>query len=90
MDEAVIAQRIREILAETFPDLPGVLDADPDTNLFHDVPLNSFSVMGLLVRLEDEFSIVVENDDMRAQNIRSIAAITRLVTKYQAAARPSR
>jgi acyl carrier protein len=88
VDEAAIAQRIREIIAETFPDVPGVMDADHDTNLFHDVPLNSFSVMGLLVRLEDEFSIVVENNDMRAQNIRSIAAITALVTRYQAAARP--
>ena len=82
MGEPTIEERIRVILAETFPERPDLAEAHDSNDLFHDMGLNSFSMISLLVGLEEEFDIIMEIDDMTAERVRSIAAIKQTLTRY--------
>jgi acyl carrier protein len=67
-------ERLRQILAEVFEDGNMAKTVSLDTDLVHDVGLDSLKMIKLLLRTEDEFDIEIDYDNL---NITSLTSLRR-------------
>lgn len=84
MDSSSVKNTIKALLAQDYAAETNIYHiVDDDDDLFVGGPaLSSFTVMGLLVKMEREFNIVIDDDDLKVDNLRSINALGALVCKY--------
>ncbi len=84
MDRSQVKNNIRMLLARDYSAETKIHHiVDDEDDLFVGGPaLSSFTLMGLLVNIEKEFNIVIDDDDLKAENLRSINALSDLVRKY--------
>ena len=73
-----VENRIREFIRETFP-MPGDEPLPPEQSLFQAGVLDSIGVLSLVMWLEQEFEIVVDDDDVVPENIDGIGPLVRYV-----------
>ena len=79
MDKREIVAAIREFLTTEFPD-PGYELTDT-TNLLEDFFLDSFSVIEVVMFLEQKFGIEVSRADIGGSNFRNIDALSEFVAR---------
>lgn len=58
--------------------------ANRDCNLIDEEILDSLSIMALVVRLETEYDIEIDPDEIAPENFESVDAIWQMVQKYVA------
>ncbi|WP_440224165.1 phosphopantetheine-binding protein [Dokdonella sp. MW10] len=73
-----IQARIRAFIHETFPTQAGT-ELDAGTSLFDAGVIDSIGVLTLVTWLEQEFEIVVDDDDVVPENLDGIARLTAYV-----------
>lgn len=76
-------EKLRELVAgvlELSEDVAERLDRDTDLT---ELGLDSMTCVEVVVNLEDEFGIVVEEEDLLVENMSTIARLKELVEKYQ-------
>ena len=56
-------------------------DFRDDEDIFASGFVNSLFAMQLVLFLESEFTITIENEDLRLENFKSVAALTRLIDR---------
>ena len=56
-----------------------------DTDLLETGVLDSLTVVGLLVQIEEHFGLTVELEDLEIDDLRSIRSITRLISRHKSA-----
>lgn len=74
MEEKIIA-----IISE----IAGKKDFKLDDNLIYILGFNSKNVMQLILKIEQEFDISIEEDDLDIDNFNNVQAIKSLIEKYQ-------
>ena len=75
--ETEIKAKIRQFLAQHFRDY----DLQDDEDIFALGFVNSLFAMQLVMFVEEEFGIIVEDDDLDIDNFRTIDAIADLVQR---------
>ncbi|MCB1571662.1 MAG: acyl carrier protein [Xanthomonadales bacterium] len=80
-----IEARIRDFVRETFPS-PGHEDLAAEQSLFDAGILDSIGVLSLVTWLEQEFEIIVDDDDVVPENIDGIGPLVRYVEGKRAEA----
>ena len=65
-------ERLRQILAETFEDSNLENSVGLDTDLIHDVGLDSLRMIQLLLRAEDEFDIEIDYETLDITTLSSL------------------
>jgi acyl carrier protein len=78
-------QRIREFIRDTFPSTDDD-NLSADQSLFEAGILDSIGVLSLVTWLEQEFEIIVDDDDVVPENIDGVARLVRYVTNKRAEA----
>ena len=77
-----IAAKLKELLVERL-----FLDMTPeelDTNTpLSDYGVDSFLLLEVIVAIEEEFGVRIEQSDIRAETLRSVASLTELVQAKQ-------
>lgn len=77
-----IAAKLKELLVERL-----FLDMKPeelDTNTpLSDYGVDSFLLLEVIVAIEEEFGVRIEQSDIRAETLRSVASLTELVQAKQ-------
>jgi methoxymalonate biosynthesis acyl carrier protein len=71
-------QRIKSIIAE----ISGKSDFKLDDNLIYILGFNSKNVMQLILKIEQEFNISIEEDDLDIDNFNNVNSIIELIKKY--------
>jgi methoxymalonate biosynthesis acyl carrier protein len=79
-----IVQKIRQLIQKNLKGLDDVSFGDDD-DIFALGFVNSMFAMKLVNFIEDEFDIVVENDDLDLANFRSVTKIVNFINKKKAA-----
>ena len=69
--------KIIEILTDVRPDT----DFTKSSDFIREGMLDSFDVITLVARLEEEFGVLIENSNFSPENFSSIEAIEALLTK---------
>ena len=77
-------QKIRQLIQKNLKGLDDVSFGDDD-DIFALGFVNSMFAMKLVNFIEDEFDIVVENDDLDLANFRSVTKIVNFINKKKAA-----
>jgi acyl carrier protein len=86
--EADVRERVRSYVVENFLYMRPEFDLGNETSLMDGGVLDSMGVVELLEFLQDEFTIVIDDDDISEANLESLAAIGRLVLAKHAAQSP--
>ena len=73
-----VENRIREFIRETFP-MPGEEPLSTEQSLLEAGVLDSIGVLSLVVWLEQEFGIVVDDDEVIPENIDGVGPLVRYV-----------
>lgn len=73
--------RLEDIVREYCPDLEPHVALDPDDNLA-DLGLNSVGTIGILVAVEEAFSVSLSDEDMSFETFSSVSSLRRTVLKY--------
>lgn len=71
---------IKTIIMQIKNDAELKLDSD---KLVSDGILDSLDIMNLIMKLEDEFNIEIDPEDVLSENFESISAITTLIEKCE-------
>lgn len=71
--------RIREFLAEETKPPRAVDEFEDDFRLIESGGLDSLAILHLVSFLEDEFDIVLDNDDLVLENFATVGDVVRLV-----------
>ena len=75
-------RRVRALMAEGFGDIVHVSAAGKEDDLFlGGAEVNSFTMVSLAVRLEDEFGMELAPEDFRGTNFKSIGSVVALVLR---------
>lgn len=72
-----IQAKIKSFLAKFF----GNHDLQPDEDIFALGFVNSMFAMQLVLFVEQEFQIIIENDDLELENFRTINSIVNLIER---------
>jgi acyl carrier protein len=70
-------KRIRSFLSKYLRET----DMDDESDLFVSGRLNSLFAMELVIFVENQFEIILENEDLDLDNFRSVQAITRFIER---------
>lgn len=73
--------RIRTFLEENFPPADGAVVHAADASLLESGVIDSMGVLLLVTWLEQDFGIVVDDDEVVPDNLDSIAAIDRFIAR---------
>ncbi|MEO1201572.1 MAG: acyl carrier protein [Pseudomonadota bacterium] len=73
-----VSSTIHDFVKERFP-LAGNVELDNDTSLLESGIVDSLGVLNLVEFVEEQFSIVAEDDDLVPENFDTIDALTRFV-----------
>ncbi len=80
-----IKTSIRQFLAKFFQNY----DLQDDEDIFSLGFVNSLFAMQLVLFVEQQFQVIVEDEDLDINNFRTINALTNFIERKQAAAVPS-
>jgi len=87
--ETGVRERIHAFVLSTFPAAAARGVSDDDSLLSSGV-LDSLGILQLATFLEQEFRLIVQDDELSGDNFDTIAALTRYVTGKQASANAKR
>lgn len=73
-----IEEKVKNILLE----LSGVEIIDNSSTLQEDLALDSLLMVMLLVKVEEEFGIVLDESDMNPLNLNTVQSVINMVCKY--------
>jgi len=76
-------QRLRQILAELFEDPGMAMTVSLDTDLIHDVGLDSLKMINLLLRTEDEFDIEIDYENLNITTLTSLRRFCEYIQSRQ-------
>jgi acyl carrier protein len=81
-----IESRVRAFIRDTFPSPAGNGELAADRSLFDAGVLDSIGVLSLVTWLEQEFDIVVDDEDVIPENIDGVARLVRYIQAKRAEA----
>ena len=85
MQSEAIIEKIREIFIATFKEEEiSFEDVDMDTDLIQRFSIDSLVGIEILVRIEYEFDIQIDDDDLSAEMIRTMSSIINYINKCKA------
>ncbi|PKB00525.1 acyl carrier protein [Flavobacteriaceae bacterium MAR_2009_75] len=64
MDENIKYEKLRNIIKLYLPEDVSVEDVEVKSHLINDLNINSANLVDIVLDVEDEFDIMLENDDM--------------------------
>lgn len=79
-----IESRVRAFIRDTFPSPAGNGELTADRSLFEAGVLDSIGVLSLVTWLEQEFDIVVDDQDVIPENIDGVARLVRYIQAKRA------
>lgn len=85
MNKDQIASRIRSFVEENFLYMRPDLELANDESLMGKGVVDSMGVMEMIEFLEEEFGVVVDDDDITEENLGTIDRIAEYVAAHQAA-----
>lgn len=74
LDRAAIRERVVEALSSVLG--RELADVDDSTRLFDDLNLDSTSVLGMLMELEDKVGMEVDADELEPEHLETVGALT--------------
>ena len=75
-----IFEQVRQILAEVLQIKDRVADLTPDTALLGNIPeFDSMAVVSVITALEEQFGIVVDDDEIDAETFETLGNLTDFV-----------
>jgi acyl carrier protein len=74
-----IESRVRAFIRDAFPSPAGSSEIGPEQSLFEAGILDSIGVLSLVTWLEQEFGIVVDDEDVVPENIDGVGPLVRYV-----------
>jgi acyl carrier protein len=85
-DDRTLDQRLRALLANGLGLAPArVAEFDGKTELFGALPeLDSMAVAALLTAIEEEFGVLIEDDDVEVEDFTSYGALSSFVDRLNA------
>ena len=83
MSTETIDARLEVIVREYCPDLEPQAALDPDDSLT-DLGLNSVGTIGIVVAVEEAFSVSLSDEDLSFETFKSIRSLRLTVLKYLA------
>jgi acyl carrier protein len=81
-----IENRVRAFIRDTFPSPAATGEVATEQSLFDAGIIDSIGVLTLVTWLEQEFGIIVDDDDVVPENLDGIGRLTRYVEAKQAEA----
>jgi acyl carrier protein len=81
-----IESRVRAFIRDTFPSPAGKGELSADRSLFDAGVLDSIGVLSLVTWLEQEFGIVVDDEDVIPENIDGVGRLVRYIEAKRAEA----
>ena len=80
-DSHTIDQRLHAVLADVLGLSPGrVRELAPETGLFGAMPeLDSMAVAGLLTEIEDQFHIIIDDDEVNGDMLGTVGSLTQYI-----------
>lgn len=85
MKREEIYKKIRDIMQATFRGNINIDSIDEHTNLIEEVGLNSIVGIEILVRIENEFDIEIDDDDLSVELLTSLDTIAAYIESKQVA-----
>ncbi|MEU9451479.1 acyl carrier protein [Streptomyces sp. NPDC048277] len=85
--EADVEERLKRLLAEIIGDHALIAGISGDTDIVHDLGLDSIQMINFLLRLEDEFDVELDFEDLTLDQVGSLRELGRFVLAE--AGRPS-
>ncbi len=81
MDHAEIVSRLKNMIVDRLFLKVAPDDLKTDVSLIDEYGVDSVCLLELVVGLEDEFGIVIEDDDFSVKNFESVDAIAEFVSQ---------
>lgn len=72
--------KLHDVLREHMPEAPAEGALDPEASLV-DLGIDSLRLVELIIALEDSFEIVIPDEEMLAENFRTVGTISALVDR---------
>lgn len=70
-------------IIEILKELSGLDEVKLDDHLQNDLALDSFSMVALMITIEDTFQIELEESDLNPYQLNTVQDVANLVEKYQ-------
>lgn len=83
MNKEELIARLKKIVAPYIQDEEGFKNLSEDTDFVNDLKINSANLVDVILDVEEEFDIVINNDDM--EKMLSVKAAMAIVTEKLAA-----
>lgn len=75
-----IQAEVISILQSTLGVAPGTIAADPDTPVLGAIPeMDSMSVVSILMSLEEQYGVMVDDDEIDADVFATVGSLTRFL-----------
>jgi acyl carrier protein len=75
--------KLSDVLRDHMPDAPAQGALDPEANLV-DLGIDSLRLVELIISLEDSFDMLIPDEEMLAENFRTVGTIAALVDRLAA------
>jgi len=79
----VLVEKLSDVLRDHMPDAPEEGPLAPETNLV-DLGIDSLRLVELIIALEDTFDVMIPDEEMLAENFRTVGTIGALVDRLTA------
>lgn len=71
--------RVKKVLAEVLPDFGSADDVPSDADMVQELGLDSLQAINFLLRIEDEFDIELDYDNLSLDHLRSVREFSAIV-----------
>lgn len=83
-----LAQKVRTYIEDNFLYMRADVELDDDASLLGDGIVDSMGVMEIIAFLEDEFGVIVADEEITEENLGTVNAIARYATAKGAVTQP--
>ena len=70
-----------DVVAKAVADVTGLTDIELSEDLIKSGKIDSFGILQLILAIESDLKVNLENDDLNANNFRSIKTISQMLDK---------
>jgi len=81
MHKKLIVQRVKGLIADRMPVKKSLTELKEDDSLVRDLGIDSLGTVELVVAIEQEFDLVVDDQDLSLDTFRSVGSVIRYIRK---------
>jgi acyl carrier protein len=75
MEKREIVEGVKDILKDSLRDTIDIGEINDDTNLLEEIHLDSIQAMEILLRIEEKFDIIIEDEDLNKKLFSSLSSL---------------